>query len=662
MLRPLVLLVLFSCYFAPATGAKNVPILHIFDEIEDESYTYEPPTLVAPIEDIEQRLTAGPIRIDLTKVFSDPEGRPLAYTTRPREIEIATLTVENDTLEIVPRAIGTVEIRVVAIDVDDARTRDFFNLTFRANAPPYLSSQGKLQDQELTLGQNPYSVSLRGVFVDPDEDGLVYTVTSSNPEVTVPFIAGEILTVPTSSAGDAVITIKADDEHGGQTETSFRVSVINVYPSQLLVQIDKPFEDPERQTSYRMVALPGRQNLMIDEVAEGIAHEDWIAYAADTSSGGQLLLYDGSENFAFRPGRGMWFLHTKTWRLNYRSIPTVPLSADGTYKIPLHEGWNIISNPFEVNIPWRLMESYNNITQGLWQWDGSYSRSDTFRTSLKQAEAFYFKNTEELDSLVLPHPFFATNGSAGKTTPVKTEFIELTAQSVSQHSASVSVGFSPDSRSGFDSYDLYAPPGHFATLEFFLSNEHADFGGQPLARDYRNSYGELTRYDLILADTESRFVRLFAEGLEDVAAEAVVLINLENTRRYDLDERNPVSIQINGEKERLALLVGRRDEIDTYIQQLKPAMTALFPNYPNPFTSQTTFEFATETSETVNLSVFDSMGRRIVTLFDGIKEAGLHQLTWHGYDQARKRVANGVYFYRLRAGAFEETKKLILLR
>jgi len=59
----------------------------------------------------------------------------------------------------------------------------------------------------------------------------------------------------------------------------------------------------------------------------------------------------------------------------------------------------------------------------------------------------------------------------------------------------------------------------------------------------------------------------------------------------------------------------------------------------------------------VNLAVYDMLGREVAVLVDGKREAGVHEVTFDG-----SRLASGVYFYRLKAGDFVATKRLLLLK
>ena len=90
---------------------------------------------------------------------------------------------------------------------------------------------------------------------------------------------------------------------------------------------------------------------------------------------------------------------------------------------------------------------------------------------------------------------------------------------------------------------------------------------------------------------------------------------------------------------------------------LKPDAFALAQNYPNPFNSTTTVAYAVPRRELIELKVFDLLGRDVATLVNEVKEPGTYAVQFHA-----DRLASGIYFYRLRAGSFLETRKLVLLR
>jgi hypothetical protein len=88
-----------------------------------------------------------------------------------------------------------------------------------------------------------------------------------------------------------------------------------------------------------------------------------------------------------------------------------------------------------------------------------------------------------------------------------------------------------------------------------------------------------------------------------------------------------------------------------------PSAYSLLPPYPNPFNAQVTIEYALPNEAAVSLSVFDIQGRKVATLIEGMKPAGYHRLTWDA-----KSMPSGLYFMRLTAGEFVETRKMTLLK
>jgi hypothetical protein len=93
-----------------------------------------------------------------------------------------------------------------------------------------------------------------------------------------------------------------------------------------------------------------------------------------------------------------------------------------------------------------------------------------------------------------------------------------------------------------------------------------------------------------------------------------------------------------------------------------PRLFSLSQNRPNPFTSKTTIRYSLPKKTRVSLDIYDSSGRFIKTLVSGIEEPGYKSVVWNGRDRNNGWVAQGVYFYRLEAGDFRATKKILLLR
>jgi hypothetical protein len=88
-----------------------------------------------------------------------------------------------------------------------------------------------------------------------------------------------------------------------------------------------------------------------------------------------------------------------------------------------------------------------------------------------------------------------------------------------------------------------------------------------------------------------------------------------------------------------------------------PKLPFLEQNYPNPFNPSTTISYQLPTQGYVKLKVFDVLGQEVTTLVNAEQPAGYKAVIWDAVN-----VSNGIYFYRLQAGSYTETRKLVILR
>jgi hypothetical protein len=88
-----------------------------------------------------------------------------------------------------------------------------------------------------------------------------------------------------------------------------------------------------------------------------------------------------------------------------------------------------------------------------------------------------------------------------------------------------------------------------------------------------------------------------------------------------------------------------------------PASTQLLQNYPNPFNAGTVITFDVDRSTNVRVTVYDLLGRQVAVLTDAPRAPGRYSVELTG-----KGMASGVYVYRMEAGSYVETKKLLLVR
>ena len=88
-----------------------------------------------------------------------------------------------------------------------------------------------------------------------------------------------------------------------------------------------------------------------------------------------------------------------------------------------------------------------------------------------------------------------------------------------------------------------------------------------------------------------------------------------------------------------------------------PNSTELLNNYPNPFNPTTAIEYSLPSSGEVSLMIYNLLGQEVANLVSGRIEAGFHKVTWDA-----SNYSSGIYFYRLQAGLFVQTRKMVLLK
>ena len=107
--------------------------------------------------------------------------------------------------------------------------------------------------------------------------------------------------------------------------------------------------------------------------------------------------------------------------------------------------------------------------------------------------------------------------------------------------------------------------------------------------------------------------------------------------------------------------------LEQLLLTLAPTETALLPNYPNPFNPETWIPYHLTEPADVTLRIYAADGKQVRTLALGHQSAGIYEnksraAYWDGRNALGERVASGVYFYTLTAGAFAATRKMLIVK
>ncbi|MHB2154781.1 FlgD immunoglobulin-like domain containing protein [Calditrichota bacterium GD2] len=167
-----------------------------------------------------------------------------------------------------------------------------------------------------------------------------------------------------------------------------------------------------------------------------------------------------------------------------------------------------------------------------------------------------------------------------------------------------------------------------------------------------------------------RAFRWYNKQMEDLNETYADLLNDGSTLQFAVDV-SPDGRYICGwgwharsyaSKTAFLLDTGVSVKIDPKDDRPSPIAFKLLPNYPNPFNPATVISFQLKQASPVTLEIFDGQGKRIKTLLNKVMLPGKHVVRWNGSNHAGQPVAAGVYWYRLRAGDFSATRKMVLLK
>jgi hypothetical protein len=445
---------------------------------------------------------------------------------------------------------------------------------------------------------------------------------------------------------------------GGTTvngsDATFTTSQTTTYPSNINLNNSFTFNDPTQSSSYRMIGLPGNNNLPPTQFISGTQKTDWNMFYDNGAADNYFVEYNGSTTFNFAPGKGFWVLSRNAINVNTQ-VNTVTLAGDNTYSVAVHSGWNIISNPFEKNVSLTDIQNANGLTANaiIYAFNGNFSQP----TTMLPYEGYYFNNVTSLNSLKIPYPFTTgTQRTSEPSYPFSEKNLTLKLNT-EEFSSNVIIGFDQSASYDFDDMDYFAPPGDFEEVRINLINNKLSTSYKQLFTEHRPQVGEGQKFDLLIKNATSKKADLLIEGVEKFTEYEIYLVDERLKKFYDLKTVNKIEMGGNRQSNEFSLLIGNRNFINTYKDNSVPTEFAIYQNYPNPFNPSTFIRYQVPEKMHVSIKVFDVLGNLIKTLVDEVKNEGYYEVEWDAGNQT-----SGVYFYQIKTAGFTEAKKMILLR
>ncbi|SMO93307.1 Por secretion system C-terminal sorting domain-containing protein [Gracilimonas mengyeensis] len=192
-----------------------------------------------------------------------------------------------------------------------------------------------------------------------------------------------------------------------------------------------------------------------------------------------------------------------------------------------------------------------------------------------------------------------------------------------------------------------------------MLNEVVAFPSEPAFTVYN--------FALYVTDSEGRFVdegshevALSFEGEGEIEPTSATTENGYLFFDYSVSDTSATDFTITASANGLSSATVNDRIITSNDTEGKPNIPRNFQlkqNYPNPFNPSTVISYELAENSKVRLEVFDIMGRKVSTLVNGQQSAGTHEIS---FDAAN--LSSGVYLYRIQAGAFAETKRMILMK
>lgn len=225
------------------------------------------------------------------------------------------------------------------------------------------------------------------------------------------------------------------------------------------------------------------------------------------------------------------------------------------------------------------------------------------------------------------------------------------------------VGVRSASIDGYDETDASNPLniGEYVNAYFKTNDPQAEI----LAFDMRDAQNDGHVWDMqVEHNTKESHITLRWEDLGLPSGFEAILVDIHQNKIINLKEQSEYTFR-SREQNPFKIIVGSPSHIQAQksaLENILPKAYALSQNYPNPFNPQTKIQFAMARTGRVTLRVYNILGQEVRTLVAGVKETGIHEVTWDGKNNYGQNVASGMYVYHLATESFSQAKKLMYVK
>ncbi len=383
-------------------------------------------------------------------------------------------------------------------------------------------------------------------------------------------------------------------------------------------------------------------------------------------------------------------------------------NMDSTFNVPLSytssfssdsSGWNLVSNPYPYSLNWRDVvdaADNKNTLPVAYIWDhslnsnnGGYKINYGYPLPPGAPEDFFFDG-----HIPVMQSFWVKASGTGASLTFKPEYQEAAKSPYKQNSGkekekgqisdfisikvehdefSDRVLLFPDNGEGInaDIPKLNTLAGRFVDMAFVHTDDSRWISG---------TFTENAVHDFML-DVNSTESGLFTFKLDQVSALSsdirILLIDQKSGKKMEITEQEEIELNITAPMKRIntpstlpKLKTGSNDDasfilqvrtgttVSSELEEEIPESFTLNQNYPNPFNPSSTIRFGLPEASQVRMEVFNILGQKVATLINGDRmNAG-----WHRVQFNAGSLSSGVYIYRIQAGNFVQTKRMMLIK
>ena len=435
---------------------------------------------------------------------------------------------------------------------------------------------------------------------------------------------------------------------------------------------------PPSPLDYRLLGIPGSDNFPLASFFNGNYLTDWRAFFENGAESNFYEEYNpDNPQFTFEPGLGYWVLSTSDLSFDL-TITSVVNNERDAYSVPIHQGWNIVTNPHRVKVAVIDVNEINGREFIFYGYDQQFFVADT----LRPFQAYYLYNSPDnvMSSIEIPYTGLDQRRSSDNTSSSIEQKSKDPAHSVivsalynSGYQAKVELVYpefgsnnddsissdnsvrKSDSDTDSDLFKRYHPSLEKARMGMLILDNSTIRGG--FSRLSTTFDLEESSHQIQLKGSVGETFSWTVEpkGMPD--GTAVLLTNTITGKSWLLDGGVDATVTISEPISTFDVFVGHRNELLELQESMLPKEISLMQNYPNPFNPVTNIRYSIPQEQHVRLEVFDILGRQVMVLQDGVQPAG-----WHLMQFDASRLSSGVYLYRLSTSSTVKVQKMTLIK